>query len=48
MFLSQVADANLRIFMGMPTPQDLMPNAVAHARHIKQQDVTAVADEELN
>jgi len=25
-----------------------MPNGVASARHNKQQDVTAVADEELN
>ena len=25
MFLEQVADANLRIFMGMPTAEDLKP-----------------------
>jgi len=48
MFLLQVADANLRIFMGMPTAEDLKPNVHSSARNFKPQDVTVVADEELN
>ena len=49
LFLEQIADANMRIFLGMARPADLVPQINAVSRQGKVMPAEGgVADEEVN
>jgi hypothetical protein len=49
LFMDQIADANMRIFLGMPQPNDLSPKINSVPRQTKVKPVKGgAADEEMN